>query len=437
MTTSLKQNALLAAMIMAGMSAGASASAIQAQPEPDQSRVIIAMDNANQGLITALTKQSGGIINIEANGFIAATFPGKTLNNIKGLMNHPLITLIESDPIRTNHAYADDTTNPHTTQTRSYVITQSQSDIVTPNAGAMKKVCIIDSGIDGMHPDFNFGQIQGQDDAVSGRWDVPGGAHGTHVAGIIAADDNAIGTLGVAPGTPLHIVKVFTESGWAYSSSLAYAAQQCINSGADIINMSLGGGSPSNTEASVFSTFSKQGGLAIAAAGNSGNNTRTYPAGYNDVMMVGANDANNSIASFSQFPSCTTSGKGKTSVENDGSCVEVTAGGVRVMSAYPITDGTYGYMSGTSMATPVVAGVAANIWSHFPQCTGEQIRNALKQSAEDAGVSGKDTRFGYGIVKAASAYQYLMDNPCDAPVTTDPEPTPDPDPTPCRGKKCQ
>ena len=132
---------------------------------------------------------------------------------------------------------------------------------------------------------------------------VNGGPHGTHVAGTIGAAKNGSGVVGMAPGVPMHIIKVFNEDGWGYSSDLAVAAEKCAAAGANIINMSLGGGAPNSTEENAFKAFTQKGGLAIAAAGNSGNNVRSYPAGYSSVMMVGANDANDQIARIFAIPS--------------------------------------------------------------------------------------------------------------------------------------
>ena len=97
----------------------------------------------------------------------------------------------------------------------------------------------------------------------------------------------------------------------------------------------------------------------------------------------------------------------------------------------------YGYMSGTSMATPAVAGVAALVWSNFPSCTGTEIRNALKATAQDAGAAGKDVYFGYGIVKAKAAYDYLQTNGCAGGSGGGGGGT-DPEPEPCKGgpRKC-
>ncbi|MEW5680862.1 MAG: S8 family serine peptidase [Pseudomonadota bacterium] len=494
-------------------------------------RVIIQVDNSKKGVVKALAKQLGGDVKVDADGFIAAQFTGKTLSEIKGLLNNPHIKLVEADEIRKPMAiYNDDLGNPMTEQLTPYAVYQSQANLVNFNAGAGMKVCVIDSGLDRSNIDFDWGNITGDNDSGTGRWDVAGGPHGTHVAGTVGAADNGVGVVGMAPGVAMHIIKVFNAEGWGYSSDLAYAAQKCTAAGANIITMSLGGGGANSTESNAFATFTNNGGLVLAAAGNDGNNVRSYPAGYPSVMMIGANDANNDIADFSQFPSCT-SGSGKRATTDEKICVEVTAGGVDTLSTYPadgatssslyagstayassamenagtasgstyfmglatsvnsaaagkvclidrgtisfhdkvkncessggigaviinneagmlygtLGEGTanttsipavgaaledrsallaassmtvaiessdYGYMSGTSMATPAVAGVAALVWSNFPSCTGTEIRNALKATAQDAGAAGKDVYFGYGIVKAKAAYDYLSANGC-------------------------
>ncbi len=495
----------------------------------EDQRYIIQVDNAKKGIVKALARKLGAEVNVDGEGFFAATFTDKDLAQVKGLLNNPHIQLIEEDARRYPTAlYNDDAGDPAITQVTPYAVYQSQADQVTFNPSAGMKVCVIDSGLDASNPDFNWGNITGDNDSGTGNWFDHGGPHGTHVAGTIGAADNGIGVIGMAPGVQMHIIKVFNEDGWGYSSDLAKAAQLCSAAGSNIISMSLGGGGANNTEESAFNTFQAAGGLVIAAAGNDGNNVRSYPAGYSSVMMIGANDADNNIADFSQFPSCL-SGRGKKAKTDETICVEVTAGGVDTLSTYPaglattaslIADGAavasssmensgnasgslyymstaeatdtnasgkiclidrgnisfhdkvlncensgglgaiivnneagmlygtlgeanatsipavgaaledrstllnasaatieigtadYGLMSGTSMATPAVSGVAALVWSNHPDCSGEQIRSALKATAEDAGAPGKDESFGYGIVKAKAAHDYLTASPC-------------------------
>ncbi|SEL94270.1 PA domain-containing protein [Colwellia chukchiensis] len=504
-------------------------------------RYIIKVDQSKKGVVKALAKKLNAEIKLDGNGFFAATFQGKTLAQVKGLMNNPHVQLIEEDHRRSTTAvYSDDAGNAMTEQLTPYAVYQSQANQVSFNASAGMKVCVIDSGLDRSNPDFVWNNITGDNDSGTGNWDQHGGPHGTHVAGTIGAADNNIGVVGMAPGVDMHIVKVFNESGWGYSSDLAYAADKCSQAGANIISMSLGGGGANSTEENAFKAFTQAGGLVVAAAGNDGNSVRSYPAGYSSVMMIGANDADNNIANFSQFPSCTvTTGRGKnrTTTTDDTVCVEVTAGGVDTLSTYPAglatsasmsADGVayassamenagnangntyymgtaestdngangnvciidrgvisfhdkvqncensggigaiiinneagmlygtlgdtnattipavgaafedrnallaansatiaigasdYGFMSGTSMATPAVSGVAALVWSNHNGCTGTEIREALKATAEDNGAPGNDVYFGYGIVKAAAADAYLTANGCEGGVTPPP-----------------
>lgn len=141
--------------------------------------------------------------------------------------------------------------------------------------------------------------------------------------------------------------------------------------------------------------------LHIAAAGNGGNSSLSYPASYDAVVSVAAVDSSESKASFSQY----------------NSQVEIAGPGVGVNSTW--NNGAYRSISGTSMATPHVSGVAALVWSQFPQCTAKQIRNVLNATAKDKGQAGRDTSYGHGIVQAKAAVDYLTANGCDTSGAVD------------------
>jgi subtilisin family serine protease len=240
-------------------------------------------------------------------------------NALQGLRNNPNIEYIETDSPR----YA-------TTQSVPYGIDNVQArdvwdanrdgtlDAGAPNGSGIK-VCVIDSGINAAHEDFAGIAMTGYPTG----WNTDDCGHGTHVAGTIAAANNAAGVVGVSPGkVSLHIVKVFSGSScaWTYSSSLVDAANRCQTAGAKIISMSLGGPSKSMTEQRAFDKLNTAGILSIAAAGNDGNNTLSYPASYGSVTSVAAVDQSNVHASFSQF----------------NSAVDVSAPGVGILSTYPI-----------------------------------------------------------------------------------------------------
>jgi serine protease len=205
--------------------------------------------------------------------------------------------------------------------------------------GAGVKVCVIDTGFDITHQDLQLtGGVDGYYEYnLNTIWSSDGHGHGTHCAGTIMAQDNDLGVVGVAPDVSLYIVKVFSDSGgWVWSSSIVNAVYKCRDNGADIVSMSLGGSGSSSTESAAFQQLRDVDDiLAIAAAGNDGNNALSYPASYDAVVSVAAVDSNKFKASFSQY----------------NSQVELAAPGVSVRSTLP--GNSYAYWSGTSMATPV------------------------------------------------------------------------------------
>jgi len=162
--------------------------------------------------------------------------------------------------------------------------------------------------------------------------------------------------------------------------------------------LSLGGGGYSETTNEFYEEFYEDGVLFVAAAGNGGNSNYLYPASYKSLMSVAANDANENKASFSQY--------------NDQ--VEISAAGVGVLSTLP--NNSYDAWSGTSMATPHVAGVAGLLWLHFPECKNYQIREAMLRTAKDINSDSKpgcDNEFGHGMVQAKDAYLLLESGFCD------------------------
>ncbi len=275
------------------------------------------------------------------------------------------------------------------------------SDSLTGN----RKVCIMDTGYSLGHEDLPSSGVSGFAKAAGGDWFNDGHGHGTHVSGTIAAiGGNGVGVVGVNPGNNLdiHMVKVFGDDGnWAFGSDLVDGITSCMNAGANVISMSLGGPTFSATENSAFQNAFNSGLLSIAAAGNDGNSSLSYPGSYNSVMSVGAVDSSKNIASFSQY----------------NAQVEISAPGVNVKSTWK--NNSYNTISGTSMATPHVAGVAALVWSYHTNCTAQNVRDALNATAEDRGATGRDNFYGFGIVKALDAKNYL-DNGCDGGGTPPP-----------------
>lgn len=314
-------------------------------------------------------------------------------SQLRELTKHPAVEYIEVDHKR----YIKDMVAPQA-QVTPYGITMVQANQVSDANATNMSVCVIDTGYQYNHADLPSSGVTGASFQGHGNWYSDGNGHGTHVAGTIVALDNNIGVVGVLPSglVSLHNVKIFNDSGnWTYASNLVQAIQSCQNAGAKVVNMSLGGGSSNTTERNAMNSFNNNGMLLVAAAGNAGNTSFSYPASYDAVVSVAAVDSNKNLASFSQR----------------NSQVEISGPGVNVASTW--NNGGYNSISGTSMASPHVAGVAALVWSNHPQCSNTQIRNVLNQTAERRGTSGRNNSYGWGIVRAKAAHDWINANGCD------------------------
>ena len=265
-------------------------------------------------------------------GVIAAQLPAPAL---RALQRNPNVRSIEADPRRYPAATGDTVVNG---ETIPYGITmvQATDPVFSAPAPGTRTVCVIDSGYAIEHDDLQDGNVTGADTSA-GAWDVDKFGHGSHVAGTIAAlGGNSTGVRGViANGAlKLHIVKVFGDNGgWAYSSDLASAARDCKTAGANVINMSLVGGY-NWYEERAFNDLYNQGILIVAAAGNNGTTSLSYPASYNSVVSVAAIDANKQVAGFSQ----------------KNSQVELAAPGVDVLSTIAYKDTTALTVNGVTYA---------------------------------------------------------------------------------------
>ena len=261
------------------------------------------------------------------------------------------------------------------------------------NKGNGVKIAIIDTGIDKDHPDLqanikggvNFVSKPSWRPADPEKWDDDNG-HGTHCAGIVAAVDNDIGVIGVAPEAYLYGVKVLDRTGSGYESDVIAGIQWSSDNGMQVISMSLCSSSDSPPLEGACNAAAGAGIVVVAAAGNSGSgdDTVNYPGKYGSVIAVSATDDTDAIASFS----------------SRGAEVELAAPGVSIYSTYK--GGGYATMDGTSMACPHVAGTAALVIASG--ITGsDAVRARLGDTAKDLGVTEKDELYGYGLVDAFKA----------------------------------
>lgn len=235
---------------------------------------------------------------------------------------------------------------------------------------AAVKVAVIDTGVNYKHPDLAANCLvdDGFDFQNYDSDPMDDEGHGTHVAGTIAAIANADGVAGAAPNCKIIPIKALGLKGGA-SSAVASAIVYAVLKGAKVINMSLGSTTATQTERNAVDYAVGQGVIVVAAAGNSNTVKPSYPAGYASVISVGATDRDDKRASFSNY----------------GSWVNLAAPGTEILSTdyrSTSTQGNYSVKQGTSMASPLVAGVAALMRVQHPTWTVQEIQRALMTTGD-------------------------------------------------------
>ncbi|MCJ7641131.1 MAG: S8 family peptidase [Desulfobacterales bacterium] len=248
-------------------------------------------------------------------------------------------------------------------------------DITT--ASPEVRIAVCDTGIDQNHADL-LGKIVANKNFTSSRSIDDKFGHGTHVAGIAAAvSNNGRGVAGVGFRSSLMNVKVLGDDGSGYYSWVAKGIIWAADHGAKVINLSLGGPAGSGTLQNAVNYAWGKGCVIVAAAGNDGNGNPSYPAYYDNCIAVAATDPNDSKATFS----------------NHGFWVDVAAPGVDIYSTLPnhknqMGPRNYGTLSGTSMAAPHVAGVAALVWATDFGTSNAAVRARIEDKADSIGSIG-------------------------------------------------
>jgi thermitase len=242
-------------------------------------------------------------------------------------------------------------------------------------------VAIIDTGIDKNHLDLNTKFVAGRDFVNNDSDPDDDNGHGTHCAGIAAAStNNARGIAGVGFNTRLMGVKVLNSSGSGSLTAVANGITWAADNGANVLSMSLGSTGGSSTLQSAVDYAWNAGKVVVAAAGNDGNTNAQYPAFYTNCIAVASTTTSDTRSSFSTY----------------GSWVDVAAPGSSIYSTY---DGnSYATLSGTSMACPHVAGLAALLFAKFPGSSAATIRQKIEQNCDNVG-----TFVAFGRVNAFKA----------------------------------
>ncbi|HEU4964506.1 MAG TPA: S8 family serine peptidase [Bacilli bacterium] len=248
------------------------------------------------------------------------------------------------------------------------------------------KVAVVDTGVDLAHPEFKGQLVQGVNFVAGTDNPQDDNGHGTHVSGIIAARTNNLeGIAGLDWAGKIMPVKTMASDGSGSVVDISDGVRWAVDHGARVINMSLGEYNDSDYLHDAIKYAYDKGAVIVSAMGNDGIDTPSYPAAYPEVIAVAANDETTESALFSNW----------------GPHTSVSAPGVSIPSTYP--GKRYVAMSGTSMATPHVAGVAALLLSINPDLTPKDVRHILESTADDLGPEGKDEYYGYGQINVAKA----------------------------------
>ena len=335
---------------------------------------------------TELIESLGGTVRVVYHivPAIAATMPSDKLDELEA---DPRVELVELDTVISGCLAGE---------VLPWGVDRVDAELVHPsNKGTGVKVAILDTGIDLDHPDLAVaGDVTFVDGTTNGDDD---NGHGTLVAGIAAALDNDIGVIGVAPEALLYAVKVLNQNGSGTMSDILSGIEWAVDNNMQVINMSLGGimNWPSAVVAGLDNAYSA-GIVLVAGAGNGG--SIWSPARYQPVIAVGATDQ--------QDARCASSSTGYT--------LEVMAPGNSIYST--AMGGGYGYISATSASSPHVAGVATLLIASG-MSSNVDVRQRLRNSAQDLGELGWDTQYGCGIVNANLSINFT-EPPDQTPPTT-------------------
>jgi hypothetical protein len=325
---------------------------------------------------------------------VAASVPEEALDV---LATDPNIEFIEFDaPV-----YALGHTSSIAEYQNSWGVDHIGADVVHAggNKGTGVKICVLDTGIDYNHPDLAANYKGGKDFINSDNDPKDDNGHGSNVSGIIAAVLNGAGVVGVAPEAHLYVGKVLNNFGSGSISDVIAGIEWCVDQQAKIISMSLGSSTGSRAWKDALDAAYSDGILLVAAAGNGGNcdgtgNNVRYPAKYDSVIAVAMTDQTDARHCKS----------------STGSTVELSAPGVAIKSTS--LNGLYFTNSGTSMSAPHVSGSAAlimrtdeTVWAHLGYTNGDgvwsngEVRKVLAKTAQDLGPNGRDSKFGFGLVR--------------------------------------
>ncbi|PFP16142.1 peptidase S8 [Bacillus sp. AFS073361] len=249
-------------------------------------------------------------------------------------------------------------------------------------------IAVIDTGVDLDHPDLRRRLTNGYNVLLNNDFPDDDNGHGTHVSGIIASEtNNQEGLAGVTWYNKIMPIKAMNAEGYGTTFDIAKGIFWAVDHGADVINMSLGNYQYSSLLKEAIDYAYNKNVVLIAAAGNENTMQPSYPAAFPKVLSVAAVSYTGQRAPFSNY----------------GDYIDVSAPGVQIPSTY--FNQQYASLSGTSMASPHVAGLAGLMLSANPNLTNKEVIDIIKNSAYDLGIPGTDNDFGSGLINVKNGLE--------------------------------
>jgi len=356
------------------------------QPSNDSAQVTAAqlnpinVDRAEQ-MMSASSLQTGGmqIDVIDVASMTRAGYLSSAEEMLDNYRNDPMVEAVEPNYVYKTLEIPNDS---GISRQWAWDVTSAYDAWDITEGSEQTIIAVIDTGVDLDHPDLDSKLTAGYDFVGDDDQADDANGHGTHVAGIVAAEtNNGAGGAGFCPNCKIMPLRALNRYGSGSLANIASAITYATDNGAKVINLSLGGRSQSTILQRAINYAWDNGVFITCAAGNSGVSTREYPAGYSKCVAVAASTDRDVRASFSNY----------------GEWVELAAPGQIIYSTY--MDGQYANSSGTSMAAPHVAGLAGLLSSQG--LSNNQIRQKLCNSAEP--IAGTGTEWSCGRLNAASA----------------------------------
>ena len=303
---------------------------------------------------------------------------------MRALSSNPHIDYVEKNPLVPPSAFTPNDPSYKDQWHLSRIQASVAWDVSTGNGVT---IAVLDSGVEGSHPDLASSMVPGWNVVSNNSNTSPVNLHGTAVAGAVAATgNNGTGVASVAWRARIMPVRISNRSdGWAYGSDMIDGILWAADHGARVVNISYDIGVASSTINDAAQYLRNKGGLLVMAAGNNNSNNGSGENPY--IINVAATTDTDAKASFSNY----------------GNYIDVSAPGEHIVTTWE--NGGYGWGGGTSFSSPLAAGVIALIKAANPNLSVNEVETILKNSADDLGASGWDKYFGHGRVNAAVAVQ--------------------------------